>query len=57
MRAKKRPTPKSKMVIRKYSAQCLTIRYGLRQAVCQAELLAKVTNTKSHISKPVRPLT
>jgi hypothetical protein len=49
MRVKKRPTPKLKMVIRKYSAQRLTIQYEelvrLRQAVRQAELLAKVSKS------------
>jgi hypothetical protein len=44
MRAKKRATPKSKIVIRKYAAQRLTMQYAelvrLRQAVRQAELLA-----------------
>ena len=52
MRVKKRPTPKSKIVVRKYSAQRLTMQYAelvrLRQAVHQAELLAKVTKSGSN---------
>jgi hypothetical protein len=44
MATKERPIPKSKMVIRKGSEQCLAIQYAdllrLRQAVRQAELLA-----------------
>ena len=52
MRVKKRPTPKSKIVVRKYSAQRLTMQYAelvrLRQAVRQAELLAKVTKSGSN---------
>jgi hypothetical protein len=51
MGAKKRPTPKSKLVIRKHSAQRLTIKYAelvrLRQAVRQAELLAAVSKSDS----------
>jgi hypothetical protein len=43
MTAKEHPIPKSKMVIRKGSEQCLAIQYAellrLRQAVRQAELL------------------
>jgi hypothetical protein len=52
MRVKKRPTPKSKIVVRKYSAQRLTMQYAelvrLRQAVHQAELLDKVTKSGSN---------
>jgi hypothetical protein len=52
MRAKKHPKPKSKMVIRKFSAQRLTIQYAellrLRQAVRQAELLAMVSKSGSN---------
>jgi hypothetical protein len=51
MRTKKRPTPKSKLVIRKHSVQRLTIQYAdlvrLRQAVRQAELLAAVSKSDS----------
>ena len=51
MGAKKRPTPKLKMAIRKHSAQRLTIQYAelvrLRQAVRQAELLAAVSKSDS----------
>ena len=51
MRAKKRPKPKSKIVIRKFSVQRLTTKYAelvrLRQAVHQAELLAAVPKSGS----------
>jgi hypothetical protein len=51
MRAKKRPKPKSKAVIRKYSAQRLTNQYAelvrLRQAVHQAELSVAVSKSGS----------
>jgi hypothetical protein len=51
MRAKKRPKPKSKTVIRRFSAQRLTIQYAellrLRQAVHQAELSVAASRSGS----------
>jgi len=55
MTAKDPQIPKSKLVIRKSSEQCLTIQYAellrLRQAVRQAELLAGRVSQNQPASK------